>query len=53
MYIPKTIKQELEYLRNELRNEQISYGELLELESLREFIDESDIELLQAINIEE
>lgn len=47
------IKERLEYLRNELRMERISYGELVELESLKEFIDEGDIELLEAINVNE
>lgn len=40
--------ERLEYLRKELRAERISYGELVELESLREFIDPSDVELLEA-----
>lgn len=48
----KIIKNRLKYLRNELRNERISYYELAELESLREYINNNDIELLQAINIE-
>jgi len=47
------IEKRLEYLRQELREERISYGELFELESLKEFIDPSDIELLQAISFEE
>lgn len=40
-------------IRIELREERISYGELVELESLREYIDEDDIELLQAIDPEQ
>jgi len=44
------INERLEELRIELRNECISYGELIELEELREYIDENDIELLHAIN---
>jgi len=47
------IKNRLEYLRQELRKETISYGELIELENLKEYIDKGDIELLQAINVEE
>ena len=46
----KDIKKRLEQLRTELRNECISYGELVELQSLSEHIDKDDIELLQAIN---
>ena len=48
-----TIKQRLEYLRQELRNECISYGELVELQSLSEHIDPSDVELLEAAGIPE
>lgn len=43
----------LRYLRNELRLERISYGELAELESLREYIAPSDVELLEAIGVPE
>lgn len=43
----------LEYLRQELRAERISYGELAELQSLKGFIDESDVELLEAVGIPE
>ena len=43
----------LEELRAELRAERISYGELVELESLAEYIDEDDVELLGAIGINE
>lgn len=41
----------LEYLRGELRAECISYGELAELESLAEYIDSEDVELLEAAGI--
>jgi len=47
------IKQRLEYLRGELRAEQISYGELFELESLAAYIDPSDVELLEAAGVPE
>jgi hypothetical protein len=51
----KTIeaKQRLEYLRTELREERISYGELVELQSLAAYIDPSDVELLEAAGIPE
>lgn len=45
--------QRLEELREELRAECISYGELAELESLRPFIAPGDIELLGALGDEQ
>lgn len=45
------IKERLEYLREELRQERISYGELVELQSLAEHIDSDDVELLQVAHI--
>jgi hypothetical protein len=47
------IKNRLEYLRKELRNEQISYGELQELQSLAKYIDKDDVELLEAAGVPE
>jgi hypothetical protein len=47
------IKNRLEYLRTELREEKISIGELLELQSLAEHIDLSDVELLEAAGVPE
>jgi hypothetical protein len=49
----KKIKKRLEYLRKELRAERISYGELFELQSLAEHIEDGDVELLQAAGVEE
>ena len=46
-------KKRLEYLRQELRNERISYGELTELQSLSEYIDIGDVELLEAAGVPE
>lgn len=46
-------QERLDYLRGELREERISYGELVELESLRAWIDDGDVELLEAIGGEE
>lgn len=48
-----TTKARLEYLRTELRAERISYAELAELESLVEFIDPTDVELLEAAGVPE
>ena len=46
-------KDRLEYLRRELRGERISYGELAELQSLAQYIDPSDVELLEAAGVPE
>lgn len=43
-----TTAERLEYLRGELRAERISYGELVELQSLIPHIDTNDLELLEA-----
>jgi hypothetical protein len=47
------IRLRLEYLREELREERISMGELAELQSLAKHIDPSDVELLEAAGIPE
>jgi hypothetical protein len=47
------MEERLEQLRAELRAERISYGELLELQSLAEYIDKDDVELLEASGINE
>lgn len=47
MTVESVAKERLEYLRGEIKAERISYGELAELQSLREFIDASDVDLLQ------
>lgn len=47
------VKARLEYLRGELRAEQISLGELIELQGLVEFIDPGDVELLEAAGVPE
>ena len=43
----KIIRKKLEYLRKQIRNENISYGEIVELQSLLQYIDKNDTELLQ------
>jgi len=53
MKATKGIKKRLEYLRNELRNERISYGELFELASLVQYIEPGDVELLNAAGVPE
>jgi len=52
-YDLEVINQRLEYLRTELRNECISYGELSELYGLAEYIDPNDMELLEAAGVPE
>ena len=41
------IKARLEYFRREIQKEGISYGELIELQSLAEHIEEGDVLLLE------
>jgi hypothetical protein len=48
-----TEKKRLEYLRTELRSERISYGELIELQSLAEHIEDNGVELLEAAGVPE
>ena len=43
----------LEHLRSAIHAENISYGELSELQSLVEYIDPSDVELLQWAGVPE
>lgn len=47
------IKKRLEYLRQELRLQRISYDELAELQSLAKYIEPEDIELLEAAGVPE
>lgn len=47
------IKARLEYLRGEIEAERISYGEIVELQSLAAHIDPSDVLLLQWAGVEE
>jgi len=48
-----TIKKRLEYLRQEIKAERISYGEIIELQSMVNHIDSNDVELLQWVKVEE
>jgi hypothetical protein len=47
------MKQRLEEIREEIRNERVSIGELIELRSLVEFIDKDDVELLEWAGVPE
>ncbi len=53
MNTPNNISQRLEYLRGEIKNECISYAELLDLQSLASYIDPGDSELLEMAGVEE
>jgi len=43
MATQKKIKNRLEYLRGEIKAERISYGEIVELQSLAEHIEPGDV----------
>ena len=47
------IQARLEYLRGEIEAERISYGEIAELQSLAEHIDEGDVLLLEWVGVKE
>ena len=51
--VPAYVKRRLEELREEILAERISYGEIAELESLKQYIDPSDVELLQWAGVPE
>ena len=46
-------KERLEYLREQIIQEDMSYGELAELQSLKEYIDKDDVQLREAAGIPE
>ncbi|HEX5016565.1 MAG TPA: hypothetical protein VFX15_03145 [Actinomycetes bacterium] len=50
---PADIKERLEYLRSAIEAEDISYGELYELQTLAEYIDPGDVVLLQWAGVPE
>ena len=47
------IKARLEYLRGEIKAERISYGEIVELQSLAEYIEPGDVVLLEWAGVPE
>ena len=49
----KLHKKRLEYLRKQIQNECISYGEILELQGLKDHIDKNDVELLEWAGVKE
>lgn len=46
-------KLRLEYLREQIEKECISYGEIAELQGLAEYIDDGDVVLLEWAGVEE
>ena len=49
----KNIKKRLEYLREQIKNENISLGEIAELQDLSEHIDKNDVVLLKWAGVKE
>ena len=47
------MKERLEEIREEIRNERVSIGELIELKSLVKYIDKDDVELLEWAGVPE
>lgn len=47
------MKERLEFLRQQIRNENISYGEIAELQSLADHIEPGDVELLEWAGVPE
>ena len=53
MKLNKTIEKRLEYLRGEIEAERISYGEIVELQSLSSYINPGDVLLLEWAGVPE
>jgi hypothetical protein len=53
VFVSKAIKDQLEYLRGELRAECISLDELAELQDLASYIAPGDVELLEPAGVPE
>lgn len=51
--MPEQIKQRLAYLKKQIEQENISYGEIAELQSLAQYIDPSDTLLLEWAGVPE
>ena len=49
----KKIETRLKYLRKQIKNENISYEEISELQNLVKHIDKNDMELLQWAGVKE
>ena len=51
--VPIKVKKRLEAIRKSIQNENVSYGELAELQNLSQYIDPSDVELREAAGMPE
>lgn len=51
--IEQKIRERLEYIRGEIQAERISYAEIAELQALSEYIEDSDLLLLQWAGVDE
>lgn len=49
----KQAKERLEAIRKEIDNESVSYGEIAELVSLKEYIEPNDVQLLEWAGVPE
>jgi phosphopantetheine adenylyltransferase len=49
----KEIKERLNYLRREIEKEQISYSEIVELQDLKDYIEDNDVLLKEWAGIPE
>ena len=49
----KQVKKQLSYLKKQIENENISYGEIAELQSLTKYINKNDVLLLEWAGVKE
>lgn len=49
----KEIEKRLKYLKEQIKKENISYGEIAELQELAEHIDKNEVELLEWAGVKE
>ena len=49
----KTIEERLAYIKKQIENENISYGEIAELQELKNYIPDNEIELLMWSGVKE
>lgn len=53
MQSKKYIQDRLEYLREQIEKQSISYSEIAELQSLAQYIEPGDVDLLEWAGVEE
>jgi len=49
----KEIKKKLDYFKEQIKNENMSYSEIAELQGLAKYIDKNDVELLEWAGVDE